>query len=351
MVAKCMVSSADRHKLPLEIELPDKASQGLQNAKNFLAETTSKAISTVSETTNQAAGTVTQTADKAGSWSQSTGNAANPITQAARQAVDTVATTIEESANLSTATERAASVVNQATDQAVDTATVTAKQATHSLVEAIAGTSHALEDTIQTAERLNVAAAESVQGAMNSFVREWVDSIRVWIDSHPAAFWAVQTMLWAIDHPIRALGVLLLLVFIIQRLLKALSYLVERALVFLLQAPFKFGRFLLQASAGFLGRLRGKEAASELEALSFELTQNTQKERLATILTRLEVIRQEQNQLLQEVAVIVASDELESGDINSSAQSNQRPRALRLLFPNRSKDMKPVPNHNDAALG
>lgn len=283
MVIKFTVSSAVSPKSPINIDLPDGVSQGFQKIRGFLIETTGKAANAIAETTHQA----------------------------------------------------------------VDTVTNTAEQASNSLLETTAGASHRLEDTIQSAERLNVAATESVQGVMNSFIREWVDSIKVWIDSHPVAFWVVQGLLWGIDHPILALVVVLLLVFILQRLLKALSYLVERALVSLLQAPFKFGRFLLRSSTGLLGRLRGKEATSELEALSSELTQTNQTERLATILTRLEVIRQEQDQLLQEVAAIVASTKLEPG-VNG-AQTSRRPPLLRLLFPNRSKDVN-IPNHNDPAL-
>lgn len=282
-----MMSSADSRRLLPEIDLPDGVSQGFQKAKSLLTETT--------------------------------GQAANSITEATNRAVDTVTTTSEEASN--------------------------------SLAETIEKTSNSLEGTIQKAEN---AASESVQGAMSSFIDQWIDSIKVWIDSHPIVLWMVQVIVWAINHPIPALVIAILLVFVLRRLLKALGSLVEKALISLLQAPLKFGQFLLRAGSKSLSRLgrsaikpasdqESMEETLDSKSLSPESVKNSQKERLANILTRLDVIRQEQDQLLQEVAAIVAADELDQ-DISRPSQSNQPFKAFR-LFQNQSKDvMHSVPN-------
>lgn len=306
-----MVSSANSRRLLPEIDLPDRVSQGFQKAKSLLTETAGQAANTITEVTNRAVDAVTATSEKArGSLTETTG--------------------------------QAVSTVNAATNRAVDTVTATSEKASNSLAETIERTSNSLEGTIQKAEN---AASESVQGAMSSFIDQWIDSIKVWIDSHPIVLWMVQVILWAINHPIPALVIAILLVFVLQRLLKVLSHLVEKALISLLQAPLKLSQFLLRTGSKSLGRLGrsaikpasdpgSKEKTLDLKALSPESVKNSQKERLANILTRLEVIRQEQDQLLQEVAAIVAVDELDQ-DLSRPLQSDQHFKALHLFQPSK----------------
>lgn len=304
-----MISSADSHKLLSNTDLPNRVSESFQKTKDLLTETASQAINTITEV---------------------------------RRAVP--ATTGSETSSLTETTGQATSGVNAVTSQAVDPVSPTAKQASNSLAEVIRRTSNSLEGTIQKAEN---AATKSVQGAMNSLIDEWIDSVKVWIDSHPIVQWLVQVILWAVNHPIPALIIAIALIFVLQKLLKVLGSLVERALIALLQAPLKLGQLLLKTSAKSLSKLgravqpvANQEETLELKALT-ESVKNSQKERLANILTRLEVIRQEQDQLIQEVAAIVALDEPDR-DINRPVQSDQRFQVR--LFQNQSKDeMQHIP--------
>lgn len=306
-----MTSSADSHKLLSNTDLPNRVSESFQKTKDLLTETATQAINTITEVRNRAV----------------------PATTASGT-----------SSSLTETTGQATSGVNAVTSQAVDPVSPTAKQASNSLAEVIRRTSNSLEGTIQKAEN---AATKSVQGAMNSLIDEWIDSVKVWIDSHPIVQWLVQVILWAVNHPIPALIIAIALIFVLQKLLKVLGSLVERALIALLQAPLKLGQLLLKTSAKSLGKLgravqpvANQEETLELKALT-ESVKNSQKERLANILTRLEVIRQEQDQLIQEVAAIVALDEPDR-DINRPVQSDQRFQVR--LFQNQSKDeMQHIP--------
>lgn len=266
-----MVSSSDSRKLPIKIDLPEQVLQGLQKAKDFLTDT-GKAVSTTTEATDQAFARVTTAAEQA-----------------------------------------------------------------KALVET-SSTSSFLEDTLQKAERLNSTASGPIQHAMSSFVDQWIDSIQEWVHVHPAVSWAFQMMLWATHHPVPALGIILLGVFMLQRLLKVMSSLVEKALLFALQAPLKFAKFLLKASSN-MGRFRGAiRPVDQTENVTLsaptQSARHTQKEQLANILLRLEAIQQEENQLLQELATIIALDERR--DIHSGLDQH-----LELRLPEQFKDVTP----------
>lgn len=276
-----MVSSIDSRKLSTEIDLSGTAFKGFQKAKDFLSKTASQAVDSMSETTHQVVGVAAKTSEQA----------TNSISETAKKSVG---------------------VFTEATTETTD-AVIEAAQ-TNFLGETLDRAKGSFQD-IQKAESFNAVASESIQGAVSSLIKESINSIKVWVDSHPLTFWIAQVMLWAIHHPIVALIVLLLVVFTLSRLLKVLGLLVEKALISVLQAPLRFGRLLLKTSSKSLSRLTSTEASTQdqqPEEGPLQMTasvQHSQKERLANILSRLEVISQEQHQLLQEVAAIAASDE------------------------------------------
>ncbi len=245
-------------------------------------------------------------------------NSSERVSKGLERAKDFLIQTVAEKDALSQTAETLVDRMTEVKEQAVNAIGETAEQARKSLTDTLDRASDSLGTTIQKAEKLNRVASDSIQTAMGSLVHEWMDSAKVWIDSHPLIFWMVQVMRWAIDHPILALVIALLVIFTLSSLLKALGRLVERAWISVLRAPLKLGQLLIGASSKSLSRLGGLKPQQLLnqqseERLGFqagspEPSKHEQTERLADILIRLEEISQEQNQLLQEVAAIVALD-------------------------------------------
>jgi hypothetical protein len=132
------------------------------------------------------------------------------------------------------------------------------------------------------------------------------DSVSEWLQAHPVAFRLVQLLLWATNHPIVSLIVLLFTVAIAWSLIKAVVRLIEMAGWSLLQAPLKVGLVLIGVSAKSLGKFGGlavKRAGGAGE-------EKDKQQRLAEISTRLEAIQKEQNELLQEASAILSSSAL-----------------------------------------
>ncbi|MBD3562923.1 hypothetical protein H6S82_29380, partial [Planktothrix sp. FACHB-1355] len=106
-------------------------------------------------------------------------------------------------------------------------------------------------------------------------------------------------------------------IFAIRRFIIALGQFLEQTFLFALQAPGKFTKLLLGLFLTPLSKLnfnRSSIKQSEANVLSLNpaitaTDSDNKKERLAYILNRLEAIRQEQNQLLQEATTILASSE------------------------------------------
>jgi len=120
-----------------------------------------------------------------------------------------------------------------------------------------------------------------------------------------------------VSHPLIGLAMLLLFIFIIFGLFQALGSFFAEGWLSILQIPGKFiqGVFSVGSkSASNLGgvavnslvsRTPGSNDNSALQLRGVESNSLESQERFANILTRLEAIRQEQNQLLQEAATIL----------------------------------------------
>ena len=144
-------------------------------------------------------------------------------------------------------------------------------------------------------------------------------SVSEWLQAHPAVSRLVQLLLWAANHPILGVVIFILVVALAFSLIKALGRLMEILGLSILKAPFKMLQVLLGVSfqsAGKFGGLAVKHLPvaknAEQPALQNASPQPTQKDkqqRLAEISSRLEAIGLEQNELLQEVAAILASEE------------------------------------------
>jgi hypothetical protein len=208
-------------------------------------------------------------------------------------------TTQQSKESLAATAEKAVNTITTVTDKAVDTVSVTAKGS--------------LEQTLQKADQLSSAMSNAMQTAIASSVNDW-------LQAHPTILQLVQLLIWATNHPIVSLIVLLFTIAIAWSLIKVIARLFEQASLSLLQAPFKLIQFLIAASAKSLGKA-GSLATKQLSIANtaeYRVLQHSssttvyqdKQQRLAEISTRLEAIQKEQNELLQEVAEILASDKI-----------------------------------------
>lgn len=140
-----------------------------------------------------------------------------------------------------------------------------------------------------------------------------------WLQQHPAVFRLLEILIWMSNHPIISAVIVLFAIALIWQLIKWLGYLIEIGVRSLMQAPIKLVNFLLGLGAKSLsavGNLALKQLAgtkNTVPALPPATSQPVlpdKKQRLAEISSRLEALQKEQNELLQEVATIMATDKM-----------------------------------------
>ena len=316
-----------------KITLPDGVYNVFENAKDSLNGTNQKATTTVIEVTDKTFKTVAEAAN----------NTKNSLIETASHAVNTV-TAITDKTNNSwaEATSQTAKVVTDLTDTTLSTLAETAQktkvsvaetagnvvnsvnEATNHLVSTIGETGENgkvfLGDTVQTAGNLGNSISTKIEDAINAVINHKMDAVKVWIDAHPALSWITKALLWGINHPIFSLVFVILAIFSLRQFIKGLGSLVEQALLSVVKAPFKLGQFLLGLRANPLGKSNEKDFKNkqrEDKALGFNPSipgsiSHEHRERLSKILMRIEALRQEQNELLQEVAAILALDDLKA---------------------------------------
>ncbi len=121
------------------------------------------------------------------------------------------------------------------------------------------------------------------------------------------------------DRPIMSVAIGLFAIALIWQLIKWLGYLIEIGVRSLMQAPIRLLQLLfgigvksLSAVGGLaLKQLAGtQKTVPALPPASSQPVLPDKNQRLAEISTRLEAIQKEQNELLQEVATIMASDKI-----------------------------------------
>ncbi|MEG4225872.1 hypothetical protein QUA35_24225 [Microcoleus sp. N9_B2] len=265
-------------------------------AKEALTQTTNSAVNTVNQATNNALGTVAEKTEKARiSISEVVNQAVSRVSENTNKAVDAIshsAATAKETINQTT--NSAVNTLNQSTSQALDSVNVATEKAKASL-----------EDSLNKAENMSGAASDALQSAIHATVTDW-------IDSNPVIFWLV-------NHPLISLAVILLFVFIILGFFQALSRFFAGGWLFLLQSPVKFMQRVLSVGYKSVSKVGGvavnslvsknseDKNNSGLQLRGVESNSWESQERLANILTRLEAIRQEQNQLLQEASAILGN--------------------------------------------
>jgi hypothetical protein len=206
---------------------------------------------------------------------------------------------------------------NQVAGRAVDTVT----EATSQFIDTISKTSDkgkvVVGDTLQIAENLSNAVSTQVEKAINSVILQQIEAIEIWINAHPGLSRLTHACIWGINHPILSILILFFAMFILWQFFKILGRWVEQALVFTLKAPFQFARFLFSQSFKSFSnfafrRPTTRHTEANMLALNSAVSDSSvsgQQEQIATILTRIEELRQEQNDLLQELKAILALDE------------------------------------------
>lgn len=143
-----------------------------------------------------------------------------------------------------------------------------------------------LRDSVsRTTEQL---AERTSQAIVHQFISPIPQALQVWLLDHPLLAWLVSHPVWA------AIGLLFSLLLLWQ-CLAALSYLFRQFLIALLQAPLHLGRWLL-GRIPWVVRLLTRQPPDPLP---------DPQTRLADILSRLDVLRQEQDTLLQEAKLLL----------------------------------------------
>ncbi|MBD2595509.1 hypothetical protein BCD64_19695 [Nostoc sp. MBR 210] len=177
-----------------------------------------------------------------------------------------------------------------------ETATTTLEQAKSSIGQGL-----------QTADQFKNTTSGAVERAIASSMNDW-------LTQHPTMLRLLHALNWAANHPIISIVIILLSLAIIFGLVNAIIRLFTTASFSLLQAPLKLLqaliKFIFIGIAKFTGLTWNK--ISHHQPIDNTNTITTlypdKQQRLAEISSRLEALQQEQKQLLQEAAEIIATD-------------------------------------------
>lgn len=217
------------------------------------------------------------------------------------EAIDSVTQASYSLADLTvSAVDQVTDLVTSKTQKAVETMTTATGDSVKSMTEAYQDVNEALAQTKNT-------AVDVMQTALASSVGDW-------LQAHPVAFRLVQMLSWAANHPIWSLIILLFAIALALIIIKAIGRLIEFASLSILRVPLKLIQGFLKVSFisfSQIGNLAGKQlfgAKITDNVLSPTTNQTEKPQRLAEISTRLAALQQEQNQLLQEIAVLMTAD-------------------------------------------
>jgi hypothetical protein len=167
------------------------------------------------------------------------------------------------------ATNSTVNSVNQLTQQAVSGITDTAQDS--------------LTVTLTKADNVIVYMTDSLQKAISSLLYDW-------FKEHPLIFWLVT-------HPLVTLSITFISLFLLWRLLNAIGSLVDRLWLWILRSPWLVGKSLFR-----LGKKQVTGTADSVKEL-------TETEKLTYILTKLEAIEQQQQQIMQELVTLKQTKE------------------------------------------
>ncbi|WP_066375859.1 MULTISPECIES: hypothetical protein [unclassified Anabaena] len=263
----------------LTIKLPEQAAQGFINTIN---ETTHQTINSFTDITNKSINGVTESVDQAN-------HVLSKLTDEAKQ-------------SLTDSLGKTANNVSQITNTTVGALSEKAKQAGDSLSATGQNLVNSVEDKLQKVEQFGTTISTEIERSINSLINHQLENIRHWIDVHPVISWMIKFLTWSINHPLIGLIAILLILFSIWQLFKAFSRLLEKGLLATLTAPFKLltrlFKFSWKPGTFLLGNYQDAETVNSEDKQA----------RLSKLLSRLEAIKIEQNDILQEISTIVSAN-------------------------------------------
>lgn len=202
--------------------------------------------------------------------------------------------------------------VNSLTNSAQQVGESLKAKATTTTNTAIDTVTTSLEQTWKTAEHLKSTTSGAMEAAISS-------SFNDWLTEHPVILRLIQIVSWAANHPIISVVILLFALALLWSIIKAIVSLIEKASwsilkfpVKLLQALVKFSFLSLTEVSNFVvQKTKTTQATDNLSVLLPDNLSINKQVRLAEITSRLEVIKKEQQELLEEAANLIASDKAE----------------------------------------
>lgn len=136
--------------------------------------------------------------------------------------------------------------------------------------------------------QLHQTVGKGVVSAMN-------DSFQTWLNAHP-------TIDWTVNHPLWAAGVVLIAIFLLWGLLRAIAQFIEQVWVAILRSPL----LLIQWFFG-LSRSTYQRVIAAPKEMPVEPEPNLE-HRLTDLLNRLETLQQEEADVLQEVKTLLTAE-------------------------------------------
>jgi hypothetical protein len=131
--------------------------------------------------------------------------------------------------------------------------------------------------------------SESIEQAISAYFNQW-------FEQHPA-------LAWSIAHPIPSLVLLLLGIFTLWGLIKAIGRGIEQMWIFLLKTPFKLLQPIFRVIWGSLRRGFGYNKYSGTQVTT-KPDCDFNADRIDRIVGRLQTLNQEQDLLLQELSTL-----------------------------------------------
>lgn len=302
---------------PMNVDISSTMSNVFEKAKASLNVTAEQSVNKVNEVTAKAMSNVTYTLENTqNSLKTTTDNAVNSVSGIANQATNS----LSEAANKvgSIANEFSNNTINAVTGTAEKTAS-SVKNATNQVLNTFAATGEKAKESVQntfhSVGNFGNSITTKVDNSLSAAINRPLNGIKVWIDDHPIVAWITNALAWGFHHPIISIISLIVSIFLLKIFIKALSHFLEQAFLALLHAPGNFSKFLFRLI------FKPKTNFVATEAKVVEQPEPTvpptsispeHKERVTMILTRIEAIKQEQSELLQELKSILALDEVKA---------------------------------------
>jgi hypothetical protein len=136
---------------------------------------------------------------------------------------------------------------------------------------------------------------------LNSILNAFLSPIQEWLSQHPQIGWLLANPVWLLVALIVAL-------FLLSGLLRAVASLTEKLWLGLLKLPIRLVQWTWRGSLLLLRRPFAKPPQTVQPNLigQTEQPKESASERLTEVLERLELLRREQDELMQEIKLLLA---------------------------------------------